>query len=464
MADNVKANKMWGGHYTLGPAEAFAAINPSIDVDKRLWAEDIRGSIAHAEMLASTGILTVDESDTIIKGLSQVHSEIAAGNFVFSAALEDIHMNIESRLAELIGPVAGKLHTARSRNDQVATDFRLFVRNALAATDAAVLTLQHALTAQASQHVDTILAGLTHLQPAQPISFAHHLLAYVEMLWRDRARLTNASSNLNECPLGAAALAGTPHPIDRVRTAKTLGFARPMANSLDAVSDRDFVLESLSALSILGIHLSRLAEEIILWMTPQYGYIRLPESFTSGSSIMPQKRNPDAAELIRGKSGVAIGALMQMLTVMKSLPLAYNKDTQEDKAPLIRAFDDMLLCLSAMTGMIEGMEVNAERMRDAANAGYLTATDLADWLVASLGIPFREAHHITGRVVRMAEESHTTLESLSLESLQSIEPRITASALSVLTPEASLARRTSFGGTSPARVREALSAMHARLA
>ena len=464
MAENTKANKMWGGHYALGPADAFAAINPSIDVDKRLWSEDIRGSIAHASMLAAVGIITAQESETLIGGLQTVQQEIASGNFTFSAALEDIHMNVESRLAELVGPVAGKLHTARSRNDQVATDFRLYVRDALEATDAAVLTLQQALLTQASSHADTILPGLTHLQPAQPVSFAHHLLAYVEMLFRDRARLANARENLNECPLGSAALAGTPHPIDRVMTAKALGFARPMANSLDAVSDRDFVLESLAALSILAIHLSRLAEEIILWMTPQYGYIRLPESFTSGSSIMPQKRNPDAAELIRGKAGNAIGALMQMFTVMKSLPLAYNKDTQEDKAPLIRAFDDMLLCLPAMTGMIAGMEVNATRMREAANAGYLTATDLADWLVAALGIPFRDAHHITGRVVKFAEEKYATLEALTLADLQSIEPRITAEALHVLTPEASLARRTSQGGTAPVRVREAIAALSARLA
>lgn len=464
MSGETKANKMWGGHYALGPADAFASINPSIEVDKRLWNEDIRGSIAHAEMLAATGILSRGEAESIIHGLQTIHKEIASGAFTFSAALEDIHMNIESRLAELIGPVAGKLHTARSRNDQVATDFRLFVRDALAATDEAVTTLQHALVSQAERHVETILPGLTHLQPAQPVSFAHHLLAYVEMLLRDRARLANAAANLNECPLGAAALAGTPHPIDRAMTAHALGFARPMANSLDAVSDRDFVLESLSALSILAIHLSRLSEELIFWMTPQYGYIRLPESFTSGSSIMPQKRNPDAAELIRGKAGAPIGALMQMLTVMKSLPLAYNKDTQEDKAPLIRAFDDMLLCLPAMTGMIEGMEVNKERMREAANAGYLTATDLADWLVAALGIPFREAHHITGRIVRLAEEVRVPLEALSLDALQSVEPRITVDVLQVLTPEASLARRTSSGGTAPARVREALAAINARLA
>ncbi len=463
MTGKTKANKMWGGHYALGPAEAFAAINPSIDVDKRLWAEDIRGSIAHASMLAEVGVLTQTESDQIIDGLNRIHQEIASGQFTFSAALEDIHMNIESRLAELIGPVAGKLHTARSRNDQVATDFRLFVRDALEATDASLTTLQEALVAQAEQHIDTILPGTTHLQPAQPVSFAHHLLAYVEMIFRDRARLMNARENLNECPLGAAALAGTPHPINREMTARALGFARPMENSLDAVSDRDFVLESLSALSILAIHLSRLSEEIILWMTPQYGFIRLPESFTSGSSIMPQKRNPDAAELIRGKAGAPIGALMQMLTVMKSLPLAYNKDTQEDKAPLIRAFDDMLLCLPAMTGMIDGMSVNKTRMREAANSGYLTATDLADWLVSALGIPFREAHHITGRVVKLAEEQQLTLEALSLDHLQSIEPKITADVLKVLTPEASLARRTSYGGTAPAQVRAALERVKTRL-
>ncbi len=464
MTDTTKANKMWGGHYAFGPADAFAAINPSIDVDKRLWRHDIVASITHANMLEKVGILSSEESTTIVDGLSTISKEIVDGNFIFSTALEDIHMNIESRLAELIGPLAGKLHTARSRNDQVATDFRMFVRDALEATDTALLTLQRALLAQAEQHIDTLLPGLTHLQPAQPISFAHHLHAYIEMFFRDRARLINASANLNECPLGSAALAGTPHPIDREMTASILGFARPCANSLDGVSDRDFVLESLSALSILAVHLSRLSEEIIFWMTPQFGFIRLPENFTSGSSIMPQKRNPDAAELIRGKAGNPIGALMQMFTVMKSLPLAYNKDTQEDKAPLIRAFDDMLLCLPAMTGMIEGMEVNKTRMREAANAGYLTATDLADWLVSTLSIPFREAHHITGRVVKLAEETGVALESLTLVQLQSIEPRITQEVFSVLSPEASLARRTSFGGTAPVRVREALEVVKARLA
>lgn len=462
--DLSAANKMWGGHYAHGPAEAFAAINPSIDVDKRLWQHDIQGSIAHATMLAQVGILTEAEAHSIIQGLTQIHGEIAAGTFVFSTALEDIHMNIESRLGEIIGPLSGKLHTARSRNDQVATDFRLYVRDALNAVSASITQLQRALLAQAEAHVDTILPGLTHLQPAQPVSFAHHLLAYVEMFSRDRARLANAITNLNECPLGAAALAGTPHPIDRHHTAQALGFSHPMRNSLDAVSDRDFVLESLSALSILAIHLSRLAEEIICWMTPQFGYVRLPEHFTSGSSIMPQKRNPDAAELIRGKAGNPIGALVQMLTVMKSLPLAYNKDTQEDKAPFIRACDDMLLCLPAMQGMIEGMEVNKTRMREAANQGFLTATDLADWLVSALGIPFREAHHITGRVVKLAEAEGLALESLSLPQLQSIEPRITPDVFSVLTPEASLAQRTSFGGTAPERVREALRDAKARLA
>lgn len=462
MGDSTKANKMWGGHYALGPAEAFAAINPSIDVDKRLWREDIQGSIAHADMLAAQGILSADEAKSITEGLRSIEADIAKGNFTFTTALEDIHMNIEAALAERIGTVAGKLHTARSRNDQVATDFRLHIRGALSAIDEALQSLQRALIAQAEQHVETILPGLTHLQPAQPVSFAHHLLAYVEMFGRDRGRIVDASLRLNECPLGSAALAGTPHPIDREATATALGFTRPSANSLDAVSDRDFVLESLSALSILGIHLSRLSEELILWATPAYGFIVLPEDFTSGSSIMPQKRNPDAAELIRGKSGSAIGALMQLLTVMKSLPLAYNKDTQEDKAPAFRAIDDAQLCLSAMTGMIAGMQVHKQRMRAACAAGYLTATDLADWLVAALGIPFREAHHITGRIVKLAEEKGVTLEQLTLQELQSVHAAITDKVFAVLTPEASLARRTSQGGTAPERVREAILAAKQR--
>jgi argininosuccinate lyase len=456
------ANPMWGGHYSMGPAEAFAAINPSISVDKRLWREDIEGSIAHATMLSACGILSAEEAATIADALTRIAGEIADGTFVFSEALEDIHMNIESRLAEHIGPLAGKLHTARSRNDQVATDFRLFVRSALAAIGQSLQDVQAALIAKAEAHVETILPGLTHLQPAQPVSFAHHLLAYVEMFGRDRARICDASARLNECPLGAAALAGTSYPINREMTAEKLGFARPMANSLDAVSDRDFVLESLGVLSIIAVHLSRLSEEIIFWANPACGFIRLPENFTSGSSIMPQKRNPDAAELIRGKTGVAIGALMQMLTVMKSLPLAYNKDTQEDKAPLIRALDDMALCLSAMTGMIAGMEPNAARMREAANHGYLTATDLADWLVQTLGLPFREAHHITGRAVKLAESQNIALDALSIAELKSIHPGITPEVFSVLSVEASLARRTSSGGTAPLRVREALASAKKR--
>jgi argininosuccinate lyase len=463
MSKKAEANKMWGGHFSLAPAEAFAAINPSIAVDKRLWREDIHGSIAHAEMLGHAKILAPEEVSAIIAGLKEIAAEIESGAFTFSEALEDIHMNIEARLAERIGSVAGKLHTARSRNDQVATDFRLFVREALSSLDDELLSLQQALLTQAEAHVDTILPGLTHLQPAQPVSFAHHLLAYVEMLFRDRARIADARTRLNESPLGAAALAGTPYPIDREMTARALGFSRPMANSLDAVSDRDFVLESLSALSMLAIHLSRLSEELIYWTTPAVGFIRMSEDFTSGSSIMPQKRNPDAAELIRGKTGVAIGALMQMLSVMKSLPLAYNKDTQEDKAPLMRSLDDMHLCLLAMRGMIDSMQVNKTRMLEACNAGYLTATDLADWLVSALNIPFREAHHITGRIVKEAETQSLALEALPLAAMQSIEPRITQDVFSVLSPAASLARRTSFGGTAPVRVREAIAAVKTRL-
>lgn len=455
-AAHAEANPMWGGHYALGPAEAFAAINPSIAIDKRLWQQDIAASIAHATMLQSCGILTSQETSQIIDGLKNIESEIKTGQFNFTATLEDIHMNIESRLREIIGAVAGKLHTARSRNDQVATDFRLFLRDGIDALQHHIAALQIALLAQAEQHIETVLPGLTHLQPAQPISFAHHLLAYVQMLSRDASRLADCRVRLNECPLGAAALAGTSYPINREMSAAALGFARPMANSIDAVSDRDFALEFLSALSILSIHLSRLSEELIYWMNPMIGFISLPETFTSGSSIMPQKRNPDAAELIRGKSGNAIGALMQTLAMMKSLPLAYNKDTQEDKAPAIRALDDMLLCLPAMEGMIAGLTAHKEKMLSACDIGFITATDLADFLVQECHLAFRDAHHITGRIVKFAEQNHMKLDALSLEQMRAIFPQMPETIYSVLTPVAALNRRSSFGGTAPMQVRAAI--------
>lgn len=449
---------MWGGHYTLGPAEAFAAINPSIEVDKRLYAEDIAGSLAHAAMLAKVGILSADEQQEIARGLAQVKAEIEAGALVFSAALEDIHMHIEARLRDLIGAPAGKLHTARSRNDQVATDLRLYARTLCGHLDAALQALQGALLAQAEHNTDTVMPGLTHLQPAQPISFAHHLLAYVEMLGRDRGRIADAAKRLNECPLGAAALAGTPHPIDRAMTAAALGFSQPMRNSLDAVSARDYVVELLAAFAIIATHLSRLAEELVLWTSPLVGFVKLSEAFTSGSSIMPQKRNPDAAELVHGKTGGIVGSLVAMLTTLKALPLAYNKDMQEDKRPFFFAGDEILLSLKAMTGMVADLQPQAEVMRAACTRGYLNATDLADWLVQHAGVPFREAHHLTGQLVRLAEQQKCGLEDLSLAQMQAVHPAITADIFAAIALDACVARRTSAGGTAPVRVREALTA------
>ncbi len=452
------ANAMWGGHYSLGPAEAFAAINPSIAIDQRLYAEDIEGSVAHADMLAACKIITEEEAREIARGLAQVKAEIESGALQFSAALEDIHMNIESRLAEIIGATAGKLHTARSRNDQVATDMRLYARRVAGEIGSALQALQAALLAQAERHTETVMPGLTHLQPAQPISFAHHLLAYGEMFARDRARLADAAARLNECPLGAAALAGTTYPINRAMTAASLGFSAPMRNSLDAVSDRDYLLELMSACAIIAMHLTRLAEELVFWTSPLIGFVRLSEAFTSGSSIMPQKRNPDAAELVRGKSGGVIGALVALFTTLKSLPLAYNKDMQEDKRPFFFAVDETLLCLSAMTGMIADMTANAEAMRAACSRGYLNATDLADWLVVNANVAFREAHHLTGQLVKRAEEKRCGLEDLSLEEMQQVHSAITADIFQAIALDACLARRTSLGGTAPERVREAIAA------
>src|SRR5476651_331420 len=419
------SNKMWGGRFSERPDAIMEEINVSIDVDRHLYAQDIAASKAHAAMLADQGIITQNDAKNIGKGLDTILSEIGKGTFEFKRELEDIHMNVEARLGELIGPAAGRLHTARSRNDQVATDFRLFVRDTIDQTDAALAAFQHALVERALEHAGTVMPGFTHLQTAQPVTFGHHLLAYVEMAARDRGRFADARRRLNESPLGAAALAGTSFPIDRNATAKELGFARPTANSLDAVSDRDFVLETLSAAAICAIHLSRFAEEIVLWCSPLSGLVRLSDKFTTGSSIMPQKRNPDAAELVRAKTGRIVGALNAMLMVMKGLPLAYQKDMQEDKEGTIDALDALALSINAMTGMVRDMQPDAARMKAAAGAGHATATDLADWLVRTLKMPFREAHHITGRIVAAAEKAGAALDKLPLAAMQAVEPRIT---------------------------------------
>src|SRR3974390_2656825 len=446
------SNKMWGGRFTERPDESMEEINVSIDVDRHLYAQDIAASKAHAAMLAAQGIITANDAKNIAKGLDTILSEIASGSFDFKRALEDIHMNVESRLGELIGPVAGRLHTARSRNDQVATDFRLYVRDVIDATDAALAAFQRALAQRALQHAATVMPGFTHLQTAQPVTLGHHLLAYVEMASRDRGRFADARKRANESPLGAAALAGTSFPIDRSAHAKGLGFDRPMGNSLDAVSDRDFVLETLSAAAITSVHLSRFAEEIVIWTSPLVGLVRLSDKFTTGSSIMPQKRNPDAPELVPAKTGKVIGALNALLIVMKGLPLAYQKDMQEDKAGVIDALADLGLCLAAMAGMVRDMAPDAARMRAAAGEGFSTATDLADWLVHALKMPFRDAHHVTGRIVARASKDGVPLHELPLKAMQEIEPRITAEALKVLSVEASVKSRTSFGGTATKNV------------
>jgi argininosuccinate lyase len=418
-------NAMWGGRFEQAPAEIMVQINASIDVDRRLYRQDIAASQAHARMLAAQKILTAAEGDSICQGLEAILKEIESGKFVFKAELEDIHMNVEARLKELIGDVAGKLHTARSRNDQVATDFRLWLREAISSLMDEVSALQAVLQKQAAANAQTIMPGFTHLQIAQPVTLQLHLMAYHAMLERDKARLADCSHRLNECPLGACALAGTSYPINREMTAKALGFKAPMANTMDAISSRDFVLEFLSAAAICAVNLSRLAEELVLWSTVQFGYIRLSDSYTTGSSIMPQKKNPDAAELVRAKSGRITGSLMQMLMVMKALPLTYNKDMQEDKQAVFDTFDTLVLCLKAMSGMIGEMKVNQARMLTDAENGYATATDLADWLVKKLGLPFRQAHHVTGAIVKLAESKGVKLHELSLAELQAIEPRIT---------------------------------------
>ncbi len=430
------------------------AINASIDFDKRLAAQDIAGSKAHAAMLAAQGIITKTDFKKIDRGLSQISKEIKNGTFPFSRELEDIHLNIESRLKEKIGEAAGRLHTGRSRNDQVATDFRLWVRDHLDQFDAQLEKLQRALLDQAEANADTIMPGFTHLQSAQPVTFGHHMLAYLEMFARDRARFKDCRARMNESPLGAAALAGTPYPIDRKMTAKELGFARPMANSLDAVSARDFALEALAAASICATHLSRLSEEIVIWMSAQFQFVSLSDAFTTGSSIMPQKRNPDAAELIRAKVGRIVGAMTSLTIVMKGLPLAYSKDMQEDKEPVFDAFDALDLGLAAMAGMVADMTPNKERLTEAAGAAFSTATDLADWLVMKLNMPFREAHHATGTIVALAEKQGKTLGAMDLVDMQKVEPKITKDIYSVLTPLASAKSRTSYGGTAPREVRK----------
>ncbi|MEE3051370.1 MAG: argininosuccinate lyase [Pseudomonadota bacterium] len=451
-----------GGRFKAGPADVMQEINSSIDFDRHLYAQDITGSKAHAAMLVNAGIISQEDGDAIIKGLDSIAEEIESGNFEFSQALEDIHMNVESRLGDLIGDAARRLPTARSRNDQVATDFRLWVRDTLDGLDAEIRNLQAALIDRAEEHAAAVMPGLTHLQGAQPVTLGHHLLAYVEMLGRDRSRAKDCRRRLNECPLGSAALAGTSFPIDREQTASALGFDKPMANSMDGVSDRDFALEYLSLAAILAVHLSRLAEEIVLWCSRPFAYVRMPDAFSTGSSIMPQKRNPDAAELVRAKAGGVIGALGALLVVMKGLPLAYGKDLQEDKAPVFETAATLSLSLAAMAGMVSGMEFDTGRMKADAGGGFATATDLADWLVRELEMPFRDAHRVTGRLVGLAEEKGLSLDGLSLDDMQSVEKGITEAVLEVLGVDNSVTSRDSFGGTAPERVRQAVSAARKR--
>ena len=449
----TKTNAMWGGRFAAGPDAIMEAINASIGFDQRLATQDIEGSRAHAAMLAATGIVSDSDVDAIRKGLLTVLSEIEAGQFQFSTTLEDIHMNVEARLKEIIGEPAGRLHTARSRNDQVATDFRLWVRAQCDAAIAGLEALMRALLAQAEAGADWVMPGFTHLQTAQPVTWGHHMMAYVEMLARDRGRFVDARARMNECPLGAAALAGTSFPIDRHMTASALGFDRPMANSLDAVSDRDFALEFLAAASICAMHLSRFAEELVIWSSAQFRFVRLSDRFTTGSSIMPQKKNPDAAELIRAKIGRIFGANVALMMVMKGLPLAYSKDMQEDKEQVFDAADNLMLALAAMDGMVRDMTANREALERAAGSGFSTATDLADWLVRVLGLPFRDAHHVTGSLVAMAEGAGVDLPDLTLAQMQSVHAGITQDVFAVLGVHNSVASRMSYGGTAPAQVR-----------
>jgi len=462
MSDTA-SNQMWGGRFAAGPDAIMEAINASIGFDQRLAAQDIAGSRAHAAMLAACGILTDNDAQAIREGLLTVLSEIERGEFAFSTALEDIHMNVESRLRELIGEPAGRLHTARSRNDQVATDFRLWVRDQCDAVDAGLEALVRALLAQAEAGADWVMPGFTHLQTAQPVTWGHHMLAYVEMFSRDRSRFADARKRMNESPLGAAALAGTSFPIDRQMTAQALGFDRPMANSLDAVSDRDFALEFLAASSICAMHLSRMAEELVIWSSAQFRFVALSDRFSTGSSIMPQKKIPDAAELIRAKIGRIFGANVTLMTVMKGLPLAYSKDMQEDKEPVFDAADNLMLALAAMTGMVGDMTANRESLAAAAGSGFSTATDLADWLVRALDMPFRQAHHVTGALVKAAEDKGCDLEGLTLTEMQAVHDGITDEVFGVLGVDNSVASRTSYGGTAPANVRAQIAAWKEKL-
>ena len=461
-AGKKNANTMWGGRFETGPDALMSRINASIDFDKRLYAQDIRASIAHAQMLGKQRIIARKDVAAIVAGLGKILQQIERGAFEFKTELEDIHLNVEKRLTDMIGPAGGRLHTGRSRNDQVATDFRLWVRDCIDATDRALGALQAALIGKAETHAATVMPGFTHLQSAQPVTFGHHMLAYVEMIGRDRGRFMDARARVNESPLGAAALAGTSFPIDREATAKALGFARPLANSMDAVSARDFALEFLAASAICATHLSRMAEELVIWSSPQFAFVKLSDGFTTGSSIMPQKRNPDAAELIRAKTGRIAGALVGLLTVMKGLPLAYSKDMQEDKEPLFDAADSLSLAVHAMTGMMSSLTVNEARLRAAASAGFSTATDLADWLVREANLPFREAHHVTGSLVKLAESKGCELADLSLAEMQAADKRITKSVYGVLSVDKSVASRTSLGGTAPVRVRAAAKAARKR--
>ncbi|QQS14959.1 MAG: argininosuccinate lyase [Rhodospirillales bacterium] len=453
---------MWGGRFAAGPAEIMEKINASIGFDQRMYRQDIAGSIAHCRMLVARRIVTAADGRAIVAGLKRIEAEIDAGRFRFQTRLEDIHMNVEGRLTELIGDAAGRLHTARSRNDQVALDVRLWVRDAVDRAEALLRDLQAALIEQAERHWNAVMPGFTHLQTAQPVTFGHHLLAYVEMFGRDRGRFADCRARMNESPLGAAALAGTPHPIDRHMTAKALGFDRPMANSLDGVSDRDYALEFMAASSICAVHLSRLAEEIFIWCSAPFRFIALSDAFTTGSSIMPQKRNPDAAELVRAKTGRILGDFATLMVVMKGLPLTYSKDMQEDKEPVFDCADSLELGLAAMAGMARDLKPNLDRMRAAAGADFSVATDLADWLVRAVGLPFRQAHHVTGRLVAAASTRGVDLAGLSLEEMRAVEPRITPAVYRVLTVDASVAARTSFGGTAPANVRKAAAAARKR--
>ena len=457
------ANKMWGGRFAAGPDAIMEAINASIGFDQRLARQDIQGSRAHAAMLASTGIITNNDAEAIREGLLTVLSEIETGEFTFSTALEDIHMNVEARLKDLIGESAGRLHTARSRNDQVATDFRLWVRDQCDAAISGIKALQKALLGQAEAGVDWVMPGFTHLQTAQPVTWGHHMMAYVEMLGRDASRFADARARMNESPLGAAALAGTSFPIDRYGTAEALGFDRPSANSLDAVADRDFALEFLAASSISAMHLSRLAEELVIWSSAQFRFVTMSDRFSTGSSIMPQKKNPDAAELVRAKIGRILGATVGLFTVMKGLPLAYSKDMQEDKQQVFDAADSLMLSLAAMEGMVADMSANPEALRVAAGSGFSTATDLADWLVREAGLPFRDAHHVTGTLVAMAEAEGKDLPDLTLDQMKSAHDAITEGVFEVLGVDNSVKSRTSYGGTAPERAREQIALWKERL-